>query len=334
MNDTHKDLDTNMQLSIKLESIFMPYARRQRDTIYDDKSGINYVKFVHYTSAEAALSIIKSKSIWMRNATAMVDYREVQHGFTLISNFFRNKEKREAFVSALDQCALGVAQEAINLFDQHWENIQWNTYVTSISEHSNKEDLHGRLSMWRAFGGNTARVAIIFKVPYLSDSAEALNLFFSPVAYLTENEVDDVICEVITNIKNNCDFLRSIDRQIIIGVVFNMFLAAVTCLKHEGFHEEKEWRAIYNPSIQRSELMESSIEVINGIPQPIYKIPLDKSVSSALADLDFSVIFDRLIIGPTAYPLVMSDAFSEALKQAGVADADNRVVNSNIPIRS
>ncbi len=57
-------------LDARLESIFMPYARRQRDKFYD--SGAKpAARFVHYTSAEAAFKIIESKRVWMRNTTCM-----------------------------------------------------------------------------------------------------------------------------------------------------------------------------------------------------------------------------------------------------------------------
>jgi hypothetical protein len=113
-----------------------------------------------------------------------------------------------------------------------------------------------------------------------------------------------------------------------------MFLAGVTCLKHEGFHEEREWRAIYSPKRTSSPLMESSIEVIGGLPQPVYKIPLDVTASPALATLDFATAFDRLIIGPSPYPWPMFEAFVGALQQSGVSDAAARVSVSEIPIRS
>jgi hypothetical protein len=48
--------------------------------------------------------------------------------------------------------------------------------------------------------------------------------------------------------------------------------------------------------------------------------------------LDFAVLFDRLIIGPSQYPLVMQDAFTKALYNAGVSDP--KVCVSGIPIRS
>lgn len=80
--------------------------------------------------------------------------------------------------------------------------------------------------------------------------------------------------------------------------------------------------------------MESSTEVIAGVPQVVYKVPLDQSVSPLIADLDFLQVFDRLIVGPTPYPWPIYGAFVETLKAAGVGNADERVFVSDIPIRA
>jgi hypothetical protein len=159
-----------VRLQMRLESIFMPHTTRQRQKLYANNK--NHARFVHYTSAEAALSIIAGKRVWMRNTTCMADYREVQHGFEILSAFFSDEPKRKAFTEALDMCVSGAASEAIALFDQWWtegpSSVRLNTYITSISEQDDKEDLHGRLSMWRGFGGNNGRVAIVFKIPWYS----------------------------------------------------------------------------------------------------------------------------------------------------------------------
>jgi hypothetical protein len=325
------------QLWIRLEGIFTPHARAKRDAFYhlDNRENLpRPQRFVHYTSAEAALNIIKTKRMWMRNTTCMSDYREVQHGFDLLNKFFSDHAKRNLFTAAVDVCSPNSAQEAIVLFNEWWNDTQFNTYITSISEHDDKEDLHGRLSMWRAFGGNTTRVAIVFSVPWFSAGALALNISLNPVAYLNEQELHSEINAVIKNIRENCDFLRSVERPAIIGSIFNMLVANVTCLKHEGFHEEREWRVLYAPNREASNLMEHAIEIIEGVPQIVYKAPLDESVSKDLADIDMARIFDRLIIGPSPYPWVMYQAFVAALAEIGVPDANKRVVVSDIPIRA
>lgn len=322
-----------LEFRMKMESIFMPYARRHRD-----EALMNRIRFVHYTSAESALSIIRNKRIWMRNAVCMTDYREVQHGYEILNAFFSDKGNVDSFVSAVDICAQGVASEAFALFHQ-WYNpgphsIPLNTYITSISEHDDDEDFHGRLSMWRAFGKDATRVAIVFNPPEFSGAADALNVMFSPVAYLTQDQAHAEITEVISNIYRNSDFLRSIDRQSILDTLFTMLLAGVTCLKHKGFQEEREWRAIYSPKLRSSNLMECSTEVIGGVPQLVYRLPLDGNVSPTLAQLDISRLFDRLIIGPSPFPWPVYEAFTAELMKVGIEDAGNRVWTSKIPIRA
>jgi hypothetical protein len=189
--------------------------------------------------------------------------------------------------------------------------------------------------MWRAFGREGARVALVLKLPDFSEATGALNIMFSPVAYSTESQAHDVLHEVAENIRANNDFLRSLDRSVVVGVVYNMLVVGVCCLKHEGFLEEREWRVIYTSKPAPSSLIECSTEVVGGIPQIVHKLPLDWTVSDALSDLDVSRIFDRLIIGPgsSQYSSAIRQAFVAALDSAGVTDAEARVVVSGIPIR-
>ena len=291
-------------------------------------------RFVHYTTAEAAAKIITTKRLWMRNTTCMTDYREVRHGFDILSKFFLNKDKRSKFDEAFDACAPGIAQEAINSFNHWWQNLQLGTFITSISEHDERENVNGRLSMWRGFGGNAARVAMVLRVPSQTDAGNALSLMFSPVTYFTEPEAHELLWEVIENVKRESAFLKTIERSMLVANVFAVLILGVTCSKHEGFREEREWRAIYIPSMRSSPFMESSTEVIAGVPQIIHKLPLDEKLSPYLKDLELMNCFDRLIIGPSQFPLAMYEAFVAALKQSGIADAEQRVVVSNIPIRT
>jgi hypothetical protein len=138
---------------------------------------------------------------------------------------------------------------------------------------------------------------------------------------------------VIQNIKDNQQFLRSIDREMFVQSIFFMLVTGVVCLKHEGFHEEREWRVIYSPNLRPSPLISPSIEVVGGVPQTVYKIPLAGG-NADLANLTIPSLTDRVIIGPSLYPWPMWEAFVSALTAAGVPDANQRVFVSGIPIRS
>jgi hypothetical protein len=65
--------------------------------------------------------------------------------------------------------------------------------------------------MWRAFGGGGARVGIVLKIPTISQGSLALSLLFSHVAYLTEEAAHKVLEEVIDDIRQNCEFLGTVD---------------------------------------------------------------------------------------------------------------------------
>jgi hypothetical protein len=81
-------------------------------------------------------------------------------------------------------------------------------------------------------------------------------------------------------------------------------------------------------------LMESEVKCLSGVPQIIYKFPIDGRVAPELAGLDFSSMFDRLILGPSQYSWVLYDAFKRKLEQVGIADAGARIATSSITIRS
>jgi hypothetical protein len=167
-----------LEIITKQSRIFMPYAVERMDELRTKNKRV-----AHYSSAENILSIIGSKSMWMRNTRCMADYSEVEIGYGMLHHFFQQPLNRDAFYQALNAVSPNLAEESIDLFNQWWVDIRFNTYVCSVSEHEDSENGHGRLSMWRAFGqGNTARAAVVMRVPP-DGSVEGLHISFSPVAY-------------------------------------------------------------------------------------------------------------------------------------------------------
>jgi hypothetical protein len=271
----------------------------------------------------------------MQNTVCMTDYREVHHGYDALRRYFGDNANREVFTTALNGCSVGLAEEAIAKFDQALQNTQLQTYITSISQHDDREDAHGRLSMWRAFGNSTARVAIVIKLDLELGKNLSLGAELSPVAYFTDQELAHELSTVIANIQNNQEFLRSIDRSWLLATVHTMLASAIVCLKHEGFDEEREWRVIHSPARHSAtDHIRSSIEVVAGVPQRIYKIMLRSDTEAGLTGLNPDELIDRIIIGPTQYPFAMYEAFVSALADIDVADAAKRVFISQIPVRT
>ena len=311
---------------IKMCQIFFPYATAKRQ-----EAMLGNQRFVHYTSAEAAISIIKDKKVWMRNATCMNDYSEVHYGVNCICHAYHSPVGT-AFKQKLDEMFPNISNEIAELFDGWTGNIKIDSYLTCISEHIETEDTIGRLSMWRAYGKNNG-IAMVFKnQPFLTPS-DALKAYTNPVAYFTKQQAELELESITSNILKNIEFIKTINRDTIREIVFRVFLAAALCIKHPGFAEEKEWRVVYTPGILLSTRLISEIRIINGVPQQIFKIPLENVPEENFLGATIPELLDRVIIGPTDYPIAVHKAFVELLTEVGVAEPYDKVVFSDIPIR-
>lgn len=92
MADSATTLNAEQREQLKqVFDLFTPYAASKAQNLYPTKD--SRAKFVHYTSAEAALGIITTKRLWMRNTTCMADFREVNHGFDILQRLYDSKLK-------------------------------------------------------------------------------------------------------------------------------------------------------------------------------------------------------------------------------------------------
>jgi hypothetical protein len=264
----------------------------------------------------------------------MSDYSESVHGFNLLQKYFLVDQNKQRFFALIGSFAPGAAQEAMQRFDYWWQSgiIQHRTFIASLSEHGDEEDSHGRLSMWRAFGGNSARVGIVLKVPKQSKAADAMDLLFTPVTY--HDSADDVINRAVENISNESKFLKTLTKDSFVSWIAHMFLVVVTCTKHPAFEEEREWRVVYNSDLRSSPLIDKSVEVIGGLPQVVHSLHLDERFHPVLADLDLAKIIDKIILGPTQYPMALVEAFASKLIDIKVQDMQGKIIISGIPLRT
>lgn len=319
------------ELAERVSQIFMPLARERAQRAKDKK-----IDFVHYTTAENALNILRSRTVYMRNTVCMNDYREFDHGMDLLLSAFKSgSETRDDFFGALNACGENIAEESIKQFDDYLPHSQFNVYVTCLSEHDPSEDMHGRLSMWRAYNRPGAvGVAIILNSETFWQTSDALKAYGNPVAYHNNEDFLAEFQRVIRSVRDNCEFLKQLPRPILINTVFYMLIFAATCSKHPGFAEEKEWRLIHLPKITPSSALIHGVEVINGVPQPIYKIPLSDRPDEGLINMTPAKLVKKVIIGPSNFPYPVNEAIVSEMAAAGIENARSKVVISSIPLRT
>lgn len=209
------------------------------------------------------------------------------------------------------------------------------TYLACVSEHQKAEDHHGRLSMWRAYGGQTSVALVMNYEPFLSPS-DVLRAYFSPVLYADQKRFNQELGRVDGNLKTHRDALARMTREELKSRIFNVFYYAALCTKHPGFHEEREWRVTHSTEIFPSAHLVRSLETFRGVPQVVYKIPLkdiDGENGDRFRGATIPHLLERVIIGPSDAGPVLRDAFIGLLASAGVPDPASRVVSSGIPLR-
>jgi len=186
--------------------------------------------------------------------------------------------------------------------------------------------------MWRAYGGQ-AGVALVLNGAVMFVESDALGAYSSPVAYLNPDAFAADFAKIARNIEGDAEYVRSLGRQTVTHIAFNVLRFAVLCTKHPGFHEEREWRVIASPKMYPSKLLVPEIEVVRGTPQTVLKIDLQNHPDQGLVGLALPELLNRIIIGPCEFPQVVLGAFHQLLAEAGVPEPGKKVVVSDIPIR-
>jgi Protein of unknown function (DUF2971) len=218
-------------------------------------------------------------------------------------------------------------------FNAWLPGIRRDTYMTCVSEHLPEEDNHGRLSMWRAYGGPTG-VALVLNSGVMFSESHALGAYASPVASLGPDAFAVEVMQVARNIEEEAKYIRSLYREAVRTIAFDMLRFAVLCTKHPGFHEEREWRVVASPAMHPSPLLVPSVEVVRGTPQTVLKIDLQNHPDQGLVGLALPELLNRIIIGPCEFPQVILSAFHRLLEEAGVPEPGGKVVVSAIPLRN
>ena len=288
-------------------------------------------RLVYYTSAETVKSIIENREVWFRNASLMNDYSEISYGLRLLTRAVSGPvgERFGRIANGLFPDATDSAAELLKprIPDWHLE-----TYLSCWSLHHHSEDHNGRLSMWRAYGD----VALVLRNRAFGAFGDELGMQSLPVNYFSLSACQAQVERVADNIRGNAESIRSRGRRKFEEDLADMAFLYGIRTKHPGFAEEEEWRVWFRPADNpgRSAVFKEQVKVIHGIPQRIWTLPLKNAPRKGLHGANIAGLVDRIIIGPTAYPYVSATAFVKLLEGAGVCDAIDRVVVSEIPLRA
>jgi hypothetical protein len=291
-------------------------------------------QLVHYTTAENAVNIIRSKTFWLRNVRCMNDFSEVQHGINLLVKVFGGPENPSInkLYAALDPIAPGSAKQAVERFNEWIPRLPDITFIGCLSQ-ADMDETTGRLSMWRAYSSPNSGVALVLdKAPFVAET-DALAAYSLPVAYLTDEQFIAGIEGCLDALEKFAPALAGIEAEVIEETIFWWLLCLAVGCKHPGFHEEREWRIIYIPEMWKSQVITQAVETIRGLPQIVQKIPLIDDPENGLFGASPKNLIKKVIIGPTEFPMVQYDAFAALLSEVEIEDVHERLKLSLIPLR-
>jgi hypothetical protein len=233
-------------------------------------------------------------------------------------------------------------------FNAQIEDVRHQTYLLSISEHGDTtkgdalEDMYGRLSMWRAYSRRNG-VAFVFKNQPFVTETNALNAFTSPVLYATPDTFLAYFEKFVVSIETNIECVKSFGGALFHNAIMNAFRFTVQSTKHPSFHEEKEWRVIYSPTLlardgvltpQQIERVPTEIMDLGGTPQRIYAIPFKNYPEDDFVGATIPELIDRILIGPSPDAHAIADAFASELTTKLIENARERVWITGIPLRT
>lgn len=289
-------------------------------------------KFAHYTTAENALNIIGGRSIWLRNAAVMNDHSELEHGRVILTTLLE-APLGVRLCAALDRTHDGISNTIRASFYQDAHSARDMTYMTSLCEHEHTDWL-GRLSMWRAYGGERGGVALVFNPDVITDPTVSLGLYPSPVLYGDATDVSVELTKVVESLEQHPEIIAAVDEWTAALVVAGALHFAMLSAKHRGFEEEREWRILcLVRDLPPQPVVKPIIRAVSGIPQTIYQVPFHGHEGTFLPQFTWDNLLDRIIVGPSLYPEIVKQAIEAELKSQGVARWDQLVNVSDTPLR-
>ncbi|WP_298014047.1 DUF2971 domain-containing protein [uncultured Megasphaera sp.] len=309
-----------------LDEVFFPYYTKKLEELKHDETK----EFAYYSSLDVIHYILKDKKIWLRNASCMNDWNEIHRGQSLFFKYLRDSARSSRLFSVLSKIDdhFNWEENIRTLIENFPAEAIFSCYLASLTVHDKSDDTSGRLSMWRGYGRGIGG-ALILKKKEILDNDAIDGIFLSKVAYFSEEEFIDEFNKVVDLIENHIGQLKKRGLKAVWDTFRMAIISAIVSLKDPGFREEQEWRVLFfeSPDSQSTDKICPETEVINGIPQRVYKLYVREILPKLL---------DHVIIGPTQYSGVAYMALQEDLSKLYEGTSTSirgKLKMSTIPIR-
>ncbi len=185
---------------------------------------------VHYTSLDAFLEIVRTKTIWASKIQYLNDEQDFRYAGEIIRQYI------EGIKSTLDPAERGFVELMSQRLSGLW-NV--NVYVASFSE---QDDL---LSQWRGYCPPGKGINIGFTAEDLEIPLGRQPFSLMPCIY-DGREQARIVRELVGQFLGEFRQNPSLGGEHLMGRFALFFTTVAPVLKHEKFTEEAEWRLVSN----------------------------------------------------------------------------------------
>ena len=289
-------------------------------------------RFAHYASNQVAHSIITHREFWLRNALLMNDFSEIGYGESCLAYSFR-MGTLDMLAAALDAIQPNTWVKVKEKYQDLQSILATRTYLACLTEHSDTDDAHGRLSMWRGYG--TFDSAAIVLTAAAIKQIGFPGAYFRKVQYWTAEQVNADLRSRSDQLQGARAVLKDVDPSVFVDWVFALLRDVALCTKHPAFFEEHEWRLIISATLQEATASHKPvIKFPRGKMEEVIVIRLD----DAVAGNDFvsgAAWLDRIIVGPCDNSAAVRMAYVSLLRGKAInsSSPENVVFCSGVPLR-
>jgi hypothetical protein len=230
----------------------------------------------------------------------------------------------------------GIFTTALRQYRDKFEQSElMDTYVFCLSEHD-RDEMDGKLSMWRGYGGNGNGAAIVFDSSSLEVKHDS-PLALAKVHYGSREERTNWLKKLAARFAEIVLSLDIPDDKIYFSsyAVFRRLQAFALFSKHSGFKEEKEWRVVYFSERDTGKILDKfrHYHVGKRGVEPKLRLPFEPIAGVTGDDFSLKKILDSIILGPTTSTPLAVRSVERMLELMGMSEFKELVLPSSIPFR-
>ncbi|HQP49276.1 MAG TPA: DUF2971 domain-containing protein [Spirochaetota bacterium] len=209
--------------------------------IMDMQIGVDFpAEYFHYTSIASFLNILETGKLWLSHYNYLNDPNEVNFGIDVLKYILRQSSISEI----IDDKFFNDLKNLYHVRDEH-------IFIFSLSQ------LEDSLSQWMSYGDDGAGVVLSFErnpLNFLNVTGKNIQKVFFPVLYYSSNSWDSeyyIVKDRLNGFEKHLieffdiirDHIKNLKlEQELIDLVGDYVLIFSSCIKHEFFESEQEYR--------------------------------------------------------------------------------------------